>query len=159
MKSKRISHEIFQEIFDAARADNVEELYALKNEGYDIAAANPSSLTALMIAAQEGSVKAARLLVESGANVNAKRDSGFTALIDAANKGQSVMVELLLAHGADINATTGGKNHTAAFWADEAGHYAIAALLRNPPQPAPLPEVRAEKAVKVMKPLTLRKSA
>jgi ankyrin repeat protein len=162
-RARKVTHEVFQEIFQAVRHDDVEKLRDLQQKGYDITATDSASLTALMIAAQEGSIKAARLLLDAGANVNAKRESGFTALTDAAQKGQSAMVDLLLEKGADLTHSTNGNHQRyrqdAVFWAEQMGFPSLAARLRSHTAAEPLPEVSVETSIKVRKPLSLKKAS
>jgi ankyrin repeat protein len=70
-------------------------------------------------------------LVSRGANVNARQggiEDGFTPLMGAAQSGDAVLVERLLTAGAAANART-GDGKTAADYAREKGHDAVATLL------------------------------
>lgn len=62
------------------------------------------SRTALMRAAERGSLRAVRLLLKKRADVNAKDTFGRTALMLAAAGGHLNVVKALLAAGADANA-------------------------------------------------------
>lgn len=75
-----------------------------------------NTLTALMLAAQNGCVDIVKLLLDAGADVNTKavvaigaRDvaTGITPLSQAAASGNPSIVKMLLDHGADIHALTG----------------------------------------------------
>ena len=59
--------------------------------------------TALMLAAGEGNVDAARALIAAGATVQAKSKSGFTPLLFAVRNAQLDAVRLLLEHGANVD--------------------------------------------------------
>ena len=60
--------------------------------------------TALMFAASQNVVDAARVLIEAGGNVNAKTDHGTTALMEAAVCNATDVAKLLIRAGADVNA-------------------------------------------------------
>lgn len=68
-------------------------------------AANPAEpgggLTALVFAAREGDVEAARLLLAAGANVNQTTEYGWTPLLAATQNRHYRLGALLLEHGAD----------------------------------------------------------
>ena len=66
-----------------------------------------SGETALMAAAEKGSLDAVKLLLDHGANVNAKEpQEGQTAIIWAAAEKHSDILKVLLEHGADVRART-----------------------------------------------------
>ena len=59
---------------------------------------------ALIQAAKDGNIEAAKQAINDGADVNAKADWGGTPLCDAAYRGHKEIVELLIAEGADLEA-------------------------------------------------------
>jgi uncharacterized protein len=75
-----------------------------------------NTLTALMVAAQNGCSDIVKRLLDAGAEVNAKADfasgikanvlKGITALSSAAASGNANVVRILLEHGADVHAQT-----------------------------------------------------
>lgn len=58
-------------------------------------------MTALLFAARDGLLDAARLLVEAGADVNATDPNGITPLVMAISNGQLPVARFLIDHGAD----------------------------------------------------------
>jgi uncharacterized protein len=94
-------------IYQAAKLGSRESLVLLTNYGVDPDAESTErgrvGDTALIIAAQQGDVAAARLLVEFGASANHTTANGDSALLEAilAPANASQFVKLLLAHGAD----------------------------------------------------------
>jgi len=87
--------------------------------------------TALMYAAESGSMEVVKYLVENGANVNAvSGDAGRgTPLIYAAAANKLEVVKYLLENGADINSTTPYQHETALLWAVAMGHAEVVKLL------------------------------
>lgn len=81
---------------------------------------------AFYIACRNGHLEVAKLLLERGADIGAKGYFGATALHWAAGKGHSDVVEWLLAEGADPTARDPNFEGTAAGWAREFGHDALA---------------------------------
>jgi ankyrin repeat protein len=83
--------------------------------------------TALMAAAGNGDLAAARCLLEHGARVNARTLNGYTAVNGAAVAGNAEIVRLLLDRGADPGVQcelvdTGGDIQTPALVAASMGH-------------------------------------
>jgi ankyrin len=88
----------------AALNGRVAAVEALLARGAEIEAAETyRGQTALMLAAGEGNVDAARALIAAGANVNAQSKSGFTPLLFAVRNAQLDAARLLLEHGANAN--------------------------------------------------------
>lgn len=78
-----------------------------------------------------------RLLIEHGADVNAAQAGGFTPLHQAAAAGARDIVLLLLHAGAD-SATLCDQGKTAADYAQDRGHSALAQLLSEKQESRPL---------------------
>lgn len=83
--------------------------------------------TALLLAAQVGSVESARLLVAAGARVDEPGADGRTPLVMAAFSGQTGVARYLLGTGADPNAA--GAGHTALHAAALRGDLALVQAL------------------------------
>ena len=64
--------------------------------------------TALLFAARNGDIDAARILLEAGANVNVPSASGTSPLVAAAHSGHGPLAIFFLEHGADPNASDAG---------------------------------------------------
>jgi len=90
--------------------------------------------TSLLIAAQVGSVEAARLLIRAGANVNDTAADGRSALVLAAFSGHTAVATYLLSAGADPNAAGAGYTalHAAALRGDLALVQALLAAGADP---------------------------
>ncbi len=59
------------------------------------------SVTALMVAAENGHAPVVRMLLQAGANGNAQQSRGWTALMYAAERGHKEVVDALLEHSVD----------------------------------------------------------
>ncbi len=70
------------------------------------------------------------LLLENQCNLNVTDKDGDTPLIEAVRNNKTDTVRALVEAGCDI-AIRGYKNKTAAEWAKERGHHAIAEYLRS----------------------------
>jgi ankyrin repeat protein len=90
-------------------------------------------ITALQGAAIQGHIKIAKMLLEAGAKVNApgSKKEGRTALEGAAERGRLDMVQLLLNAGADTHLPIEKRYRSAAEFAKERHHFAIAKLLMS----------------------------
>jgi ankyrin repeat protein len=131
-----------QEIVDealswAARANRIDALALLVERGAQIDS-DVYRGTALTWAAANGHVAAVERLVALGADVNARATFGgpshgesVTALHIAAQAGQTTAVEALLAAGADPTLRDARYDGPASGWAQQGGHTALAALLRE----------------------------
>ena len=93
--------------------------------------------TALMFAAQSGSVASARQLLAGGANVNDHAADGTSALVMATLSGHPSLAALLLEAGADPNAAGSGHTalHAAALRGDLATVNALLGRGANPDLP------------------------
>ncbi|KOO23559.1 ankyrin repeat-containing protein [Chrysochromulina tobinii] len=102
-------------------------------EGYDKdleLVANSIGITALMLAAMEGNVDAARILLRRGASVGLVNCYGRTAIILAAMAGHVEMVKLLLSVDAPIDISD-AFGRDALAWAEARGHKHVAILVRK----------------------------
>ncbi len=88
-------------LYSAIRANDLQALAALLDQGVSPNAADSRQITPLMAAAEAGSVEAMQLLLARGADVNAQNTAGSTALLWSVADPRKV--RLLLDHGADPN--------------------------------------------------------
>jgi ankyrin repeat protein len=107
---------------------------AVKTAAQDARPIEMGGSTALLLAAQGGSVESARLLLAAGANANDVAADGKSALVMAAFAGHTEVATLLLAAGADPNAAGAGYSalHAAALRGDVALVKALLAKGANP---------------------------
>eukprot|EP00731_Ephydatia_muelleri_P000733 Em0001g733a len=110
-----------EELRDAARRGDLEEMVRLLNQGADINGADEDGCTALMVASRGGHLDCVMELLEKGALVNDQNTYGSTALMLASGEGRLDCVKELLEKGALVNAqeTDGG---TALMRASYGGH-------------------------------------
>lgn len=92
-----------QDIYAAARTNNIALMDSLSAVGVAINAPNEKGYTALILAVYNDHKEAASWLLAHGAAVDAQDLSGNTALMGASFKGNMAMVKLLLAQQADVN--------------------------------------------------------
>jgi ankyrin repeat protein len=88
---------------------------------------NKGGYTALLFAARNNQIEAARALVEAGANVDDVTADGTSALTLAAHSGHGEFAAFLLSHGADANAR--GSGYTALHAAVLRGDVALVEAL------------------------------
>ena len=102
-------------LVEAARRGRVEALEALLQQGAEVDRLEKGGRSALIAAAEESQLAAARLLIDHGADVNlgGVRTGGVppdevwgTPLIAAVSSENREMVDLLLASGADVHLAT-----------------------------------------------------
>lgn len=87
-----------QELRKAAQKNNVEEITAQLENGVNIDAADANGDTALLLAAERGSVLACSALLLNGANIAHKNNDDRTASDLAREYNQTSLVPLLEAH-------------------------------------------------------------
>lgn len=91
--------------------------------------------TPLHYAASTGQTEMARMLLAEGALPNSPSADGTSPLMMAARSGRRDVVDLLIAAGADTKAVN-LQHLTAADWARESGHTALATYLEQGGSPA-----------------------
>ena len=91
-------------------------------------ARNQMQVEPLHSAAAASPTELARMLLDAGADPNAPQEGGFAPIHAAAQNGDADLAELLLEHGADP-ALAADNGRTAADFAGEAGHEALAGRL------------------------------
>jgi ankyrin repeat protein len=94
------AQENHQKFYSAIRADDLEGLKALLDQGLSADTPDSRGITPLMYAAQIGSADAMRLLIARGAAVNAQNAFGSTALMWSVFDPEKA--RLLLDHEADV---------------------------------------------------------
>lgn len=92
-----------QDIFQAARDNNVAGLEKIWTEEININQTDKRGFTPLILAVYNESYEAAKFLLDKGANPNAQDANGNTALMGATFKGYPKMVDLLLKYKTDVN--------------------------------------------------------
>jgi len=90
-----------EDLWAAARTDNVKVATALLDKGVNANTRGPRGKTALMVASSSGSAAVVRALLERGARVNTKDLVGVTALGWASATDHPQIVALLKAYGAE----------------------------------------------------------
>jgi ankyrin repeat protein len=119
------------DLLDAVKAEDLDSVTAALSAGADVNELDPSTLTALHMAASRGAVDIAGLLINAGADVNAQAGSGqglVRPLHLATQFNRPAVVALLLQHGADVDATT-SRGETALLLAAKSGYVDIAEQL------------------------------
>ena len=85
---------------------------------------------ALLHAAFDENIEAAKQAIAAGADVNAKSEGGWTLLHDLAHQGKKEIIELLITEGVDVNAKD-NDDDTPLDWAIKDNHTEIRDLLRK----------------------------
>jgi len=107
---------------DAARAGDAEQVRELLRGGADVNAAQGDGMTALHWSAEIGNAEIAEILIYGGANVEAVTRLGdYTPLHLASRKGHAEVVAVLLGGRADPNAATTSGGSTPLHFAASAG--------------------------------------
>jgi len=112
----------------STRFGDAERVAMLLKGGADAGAADTWGCTALHIAADNGSLDAAKVLLDHGADVDVREAWEETPLHVAARSGNVGMCQLLLGRGAAVNAMD-LDGQTPLITAARAGHSAICDLL------------------------------
>ena len=113
----------------AAQLGDTEELLLLLGSGVDPDALGETGYTALIIAANNNQVAAAKILLAHGAAVNRCGRNAMTALHAASAQGHAAMVEFLCEHGASVTAAADPHGYTALLFAAMGGHATLIPLL------------------------------
>ena len=105
----------FEDFFIAIRNDNAGTLTALLQRGFDPNTRDEKGQTGLVMAMQEGSLKAADVLLSHPAiEIDALNQAGESALMMAALKGEVAGARQLLSRGAKVNQPGWSALHYAA---------------------------------------------
>ena len=117
-----------QDIFQAARTNDVAGIEQAVAQGADLNKGNSRGFTPLILAIYNANEEAALWLLKNGANPNAQDASGNTALMGAIFKGYPKLAEALVANGAHVNLVNLNQASPLVF-AATFGQKAIAELL------------------------------
>jgi uncharacterized protein len=116
----------YDDYFHAIKTDDTRTLTTLLFRGMDPNTVGPDGLPGLVLAARDGSLKAASLLLSNSKTViEARSLQDESALMMAALNGYEELVKVLIAKGADVNKTGWTPLHYAAT----KGHISIIKLL------------------------------
>ena len=116
---------VYEDMIAAVRADHVDVIDSLLKRGFDANAVDREGNTLLMLAAREGSKRAASRLLAAHIKVDARNIFGESALMIAALQGNLDLTRSMLLSGADPNQT----GWTALMYAAASGNSNIARLL------------------------------
>ncbi|WP_339046399.1 ankyrin repeat domain-containing protein [Candidatus Mesenet endosymbiont of Agriotes lineatus] len=150
------NEELNEQLFDAVKNENVEEVELLIEKGADVnaqdrcgctplywvygnveimrllleerEAARKHVSTPLCAAIEDGNIEVVRLLIEKGADVNAQGECGNTPLHLAAKNGHTDVAQFLIGNGADVSAQDEYGN-TPLHLAAKNGHTDVARFL------------------------------
>jgi ankyrin repeat protein len=115
-----------RQLFDAARAGNVEQVKNLLSRGADVNTGGFGS-SILEHAALGGNLEMAKLLIERGADVNAENNNGWTVLMSAASGDTRDVMRRLREQRADTKAK---KNKAPTDWREaEQGNLEVVKFL------------------------------
>uniref|UniRef100_A0A8C9WH12 Kinase D interacting substrate 220 n=1 Tax=Scleropages formosus TaxID=113540 RepID=A0A8C9WH12_SCLFO len=117
-----------QSFFSYVEEENLPAIRAHLDKFKEVDSRSDTGLTALMLAAEQGSVEIVQELVRRGANVNLDDVDGWTALISAAKEGHVEVVRELLANNANLEHRDMG-GWSALMWAAYKGRVEVARLL------------------------------
>ncbi len=119
-----------QELIEAARGGDEDEVRSLLEQGASVTARDPSGATALVAAAYGNHIEVARLLVDAGADVDTKDSTEQSAYLIATSEvgDDTTLLELTLEAGADVNAKD-SYNGTGLIRAADRGYVEIVGRL------------------------------
>jgi uncharacterized protein len=116
----------YEDFFAAIKADDTRVLVNLLFRGFDPNSVDPDGVSGLVLAAREGSLKAADLLLsQNKTKVELRTPQDESALMMAALGGHAGLVKTLIDKGADVNKTGWAPLHYAAT----KGHVVIIKML------------------------------
>uniref|UniRef100_A0A0D9X2F9 Uncharacterized protein n=1 Tax=Leersia perrieri TaxID=77586 RepID=A0A0D9X2F9_9ORYZ len=98
------SAEQAQDLIDAARYDDMEEVVALFSAGVPLDSTDSQGRTALHMASANGHLAVVEYLIQNGANVNAKNSENNTPLHWACLNGHIEVIKALICAGASVSA-------------------------------------------------------
>jgi len=96
-----------ENLFDAAKAGNLEKVTQLIEEGANVNIRNDSGVTPLHLAAYRGDKDIAEILILKGADIDSQTDAGDTPLMWAVKREKSNLVELIVQKGATVDLKDG----------------------------------------------------
>ncbi|KAL0969348.1 hypothetical protein UPYG_G00225920 [Umbra pygmaea] len=126
--SLKMTMSAIQTLFAYVEEDNVPAIKAHLDKFKDVDSRSENGLTALMVAAEQGSLEMVQELITRGANVNMDDVDCWTALIAAAKEGHVDVVKELLANNANLEHRDMG-GWSALMWASYKGRGDVAKLL------------------------------
>jgi ankyrin repeat protein len=123
-------------MYDVRRVYAAEESAVMIAAGANVNEVNEEGKTALMLAAETGSLEIVRTLIDAGATIDARDKQGRTALMWALFNREKKLerVQLLLRAGADTGAKD-NRGYTASMIAEEVGETGIAKILEEAMRP------------------------
>jgi ankyrin repeat protein len=120
------------ELFRAAAVDDEGAIVSMVLKGLNVGSKDATGQTALLIAAQEGSLKVARfLLKQPTVKVEARNNKDESPLMMAALKGHLELARALIAHRAEVNKTGWTPLHYASANSEPGSSAMIALLLEH----------------------------
>ena len=124
-----LSAEVFEEIYEAAKTNQIKKLKKLMSKNKDwLEKRDRYDRTLLHSAARYGALSAAEYLHNKGADFNAKDENGNTSLHLGSIFGHDDIIDLLIQYGADVDALN-DSGQTALFLASIYGNPAVVKLL------------------------------
>ncbi|KAJ8353142.1 hypothetical protein SKAU_G00207090 [Synaphobranchus kaupii] len=117
-----------QSLFSAVEEEDMAAIRAHLDKFKEVDGRSDSGQTALMLAAEQGSLEIVQELIKRGANINLDDVDCWTALISAAREGHVDVVKELLANNANLEHRDMG-GWSALMWAAYKGCIEVARLL------------------------------
>jgi hypothetical protein len=106
---------------NAIKADNLNELRALKINGANVLGDDENGVPLLILAARMQKLQSARWLLMQGYDPNTSDEHGFTAMHYAAFSGNNSLISLLKLYGADQNIVD-NQGYAPKYYAEKAGY-------------------------------------